>query len=78
MHSNSRWGYPMVVTIAMNSVAFASLLMAIYIHYSLERGVSLFAVALVRGPAVYGGALYLLRVFSAEDVLLFKQMLRLA
>lgn len=56
----------------------ATLLMAMCVHYALQRGVNLLAIVLLIAPAVYGGVLYLLRVFSAEDILLFKRALKLA
>jgi O-antigen/teichoic acid export membrane protein len=56
----------------------AALLMAACVYYSLHIGVNLLAIVFLIGPAVYGGALYLLRVFSAEDILLLKRALKLA
>ncbi|MCK4791943.1 MAG: hypothetical protein KAV87_49885, partial [Desulfobacteraceae bacterium] len=55
----------------------AALLMGFLVNYSLQQGISLFAVVFVIGPVVYAVALYLLRVLSSEDVLLLKQMFRL-
>lgn len=60
------------------TAALAALLMAVCVYYSLQRGVNLLAILFVIGPAVYGGVLYLLGVFSAEDIMLFKRALRLA
>lgn len=57
--------------------ALATLLMGTCVHYSLDRGIS-FLATLIIGPAVYGGALYLLRAFSSEDLALFKRVLSLA
>jgi O-antigen/teichoic acid export membrane protein len=59
-------------------VTLAALLMAIGVHYALQKGVNLAVVVLLIGPTVYGGTLWLLRVFTEEDVLLLKRTLKLA
>jgi O-antigen/teichoic acid export membrane protein len=62
----------------VTKVVLAVSSMGVCTQFALLRGVNLFVVVLCIAPAVYGGALYFLRVFSHEDVTLFKQALRLA
>lgn len=54
----------------------AAVIMGVFVHYSLESGVSFLAVAIIIGPIAYGVALYSFRVFSADDVVLLKQVFR--
>jgi O-antigen/teichoic acid export membrane protein len=60
------------------SGALASLVMAVCVHYSLLQDLNLFVIVLLIAPAVYGGALYLLRAFPTEDLMLLKRALRLS
>ncbi len=60
------------------AAVIAALLMAACVYYSLEQGLNIFAVVLLVAPLVYGGTLYLLRIFPTEDVLLIKRALRVA
>jgi O-antigen/teichoic acid export membrane protein len=56
----------------------AALIMTICVFYSLQMGVYLPAVILIIGPVTYGGALYILKALSTEDVLFLKRVIRLA
>jgi hypothetical protein len=59
------------------TTGLAALLMAAGVYASVRIGLPVLAIILVVAPLVYGAALYGLRVFPAEDLLLFRRAIKL-
>ena len=56
----------------------ASVVMGLGVHYLLLMGINVFVSVLFIAPIIYGGALCFLKVFSDDDVIMFKRALKLA
>jgi O-antigen/teichoic acid export membrane protein len=59
------------------TTGLAALLMAAGVYAALQVGLHVVAIILLVAPVVYGAALYILRVVRAEDLLLFRQAIKL-